>query len=83
MLSFGACRVKFCLQFVEASLSAIATTREGYVPATVVEEKMADLQRRLNEALKVVQERSVAADWQRKAKDAESKLAAERATVVL
>jgi hypothetical protein len=48
----------------------------------MVEDKMVDLQQRLKEARKVVQERSAAADdWHRRAKDVESKLIAERATV--
>jgi hypothetical protein len=40
------------------------------------------LQRRLNEVLKVVQEKSAAASkWQQRAKDAESKLVADQATI--
>jgi hypothetical protein len=54
----------------------------GYVRAAEVEEKNADLQHQLNESLKVVQEKLAAASkWRQRAKDAESKLAAEQATI--
>jgi ElaB/YqjD/DUF883 family membrane-anchored ribosome-binding protein len=61
----------------------LAAAHEGYVLASVVEEKMPDLKRRLDEAMKLLQEKTSAADdSERKAKEAESKLAAERAAVV-
>jgi tetrahydromethanopterin S-methyltransferase subunit B len=50
------------LQFAEASTAAIATAREGYVLASVVEEKMADLQWQLDEAMKSLQEKTSTAD---------------------
>jgi hypothetical protein len=51
--------------FAEASASAVATVRMRYVTTANAEEKAADLQRRLNEALKVVREKSAAASkWQ-------------------
>jgi hypothetical protein len=64
-------------------VSAIVAAREGYILARVEEEKTADLQRQMDEATKSLQEKTYAADdWERKAREAESKLAAEIATVI-
>jgi hypothetical protein len=71
-----------CWCRAEANASAIAVARVGYVPSAEAERKAADLHRRLNEALKVVWEKTtVANEWQQRAKDAESKLAAEQVAV--
>jgi hypothetical protein len=49
-----------CLQFAEVNASPIAAAREAYVLASVMEEKTANLQRRLDEATKSL-ERALAA----------------------
>jgi hypothetical protein len=71
-----------CWCRVEANASVVAVARVGYVPVAEAERKAADLHRRLNESLKVVWEKTTAAnEWQQRAKDAESKHAAEQAAV--
>jgi hypothetical protein len=71
-----------CLQFAEANVAVVATAREGYVLASMMEEKTAELQRQLDEAAKSLERASSTSDeWEHKSRDAGAKLAEESAAV--